>query len=204
VSRTGVLMLIVAFAVLVVLRRSTVGHLWPLLLPGLLAVHLVLPGALGGFTSAFFPAGGIIAQQEAGAGSHGSGRLADVRPTLSEWSAAPILGVGFGTRVVTGPNPNSAILDDQWLSTLLETGLMGLVAWLWIFGRALKHLIWRARHDDSDTGALCAALAASTFAYTVGMLTFDAFTFIQVTFVMFVLLAFSSIATGGFRAARAR
>ena len=40
-----------------------------------------------------------------------------------------------------------------------------------------------------------AALAASLTAFAVGMLTFDAFAFIQVTFVAFILLGFAAVAT---------
>ena len=52
------------------------------------------------------------------------------------------------------------------------------------------------------------ALAAAIISFAAGMLTFDAFAFIQVTFLAFVLLALSSVVVGalaphGAQAARA-
>ena len=41
-------------------------------------------------------------------------------------------------------------------------------------------------------GLLLASLAASVAAYGVGMLTFDAFSFIQVTFLLFILVGLGS------------
>ena len=51
----------------------------------------------------------------------------------SEWSEDPLLGRGYGTRVIGAPGPDGQILDDQWLVTLLETGIAGAVGWLWLF-----------------------------------------------------------------------
>jgi hypothetical protein len=50
------------------------------------------------------------------------------------------------------------------------------------FGRA-------AKRDLGDRGWLLAAVASSVAAFAVGMFTYDAFSFIQVTFMMFVLVA---------------
>jgi hypothetical protein len=45
-----------------------------------------------------------------------------------------------------------------------------------------------AKRDDSARGWLLAAVAASTAAFAVGMLTYDAFSFIQVTFLLFIMV----------------
>jgi hypothetical protein len=203
ISRTGVLMLAVVGAVFLWLRPQDTRKLWPLLVPALLAVHIALPGSIGALTTAFLPSGGIVAQQESGAGTHGSGRLADVGPSLKEWSRSPILGEGYGTRVVDGPTPNASILDDQWLGTLLETGLVGVLSWTWLLSVVLRRLVRRARADRSNHALLCVGLTASVTAYAVGMLTYDAFAFVQVTLVMYVLLGLSVAALGGrFRGGR--
>ena len=44
------------------------------------------------------------------------------------------------------------------------------------------------RRNPSVKGWLYAGLAASVLAYAVGMATFDAFSFVQVTFLFFTLL----------------
>ncbi len=51
-----------------------------------------------------------------------------------------------------------------------------------------------AKRDSSDRGWLLTAFAASTTAFAVGMLTFDGFSFIQVTFLSFVLIGLGEVA----------
>ncbi len=72
--------------------------------------------------------------------------------------------------------------------TLLELGLVGTIGWVWLLGRTVRQLSRRAREDTSPDGWLFVALAASVTAFAVGMLTFDAFSFVQVTFALFILL----------------
>jgi hypothetical protein len=193
VSRTAIVMLVVEAIVFLRLRPVETRRLWPLLLPLLVAVHLAVPGAVGALKSGFLPKGGIVAQQQSGANTRGSGRLADLSPTLSEASSGLVLGQGEGTRVVEdGPDQNAQILDDQWLGLLLDTGVVGVVVFFWLIRRALKRTAAVARADRSPRGLLLTAATASVAAYAVGMLTFDAFSFIQVTLVFFILLALSA------------
>lgn len=192
-SRTAIVMLIVEALLLLALRPRAMARLWPALVPAILAVHLVLPGSLGSLKDAFLPKGGLIAQQGAGAGSYGSGRIADIGPSLTEYSQRPFFGEGLATRVTErGPKQNAPILDDQWLTTLLEVGAVGALAWLWAFSRLIRRLSRQAREDRTARGWLCAGLAASVLSFAVGMLTYDAYSFIQVTIMLFVLLAMGS------------
>jgi O-antigen ligase/polysaccharide polymerase Wzy-like membrane protein len=191
-SRTSVLMLLAVLVVYVMLRPFEVKRLWPALVPALVAIHIMVPGTIGTLKNSFFPSGGLVAQQQEGGGTAGSGRLADLGPGLREWSQHPILGEGFGTRVVNGPSANSNILDDQWLGTLLETGAVGVIAWIWLFTAAVRRLGREARRDRSTRGWLAVGLAASISAYAAGMLTYDAFAFIQVTFILFFVLGFGA------------
>jgi hypothetical protein len=50
----------------------------------------------------------------------------------------------------------------------------------------------RARRDDSDEAWLMAAFTASIGAFAIGMFTYDTFSFIQVTFLLFLLLGLVS------------
>ena len=104
------------------------------------------------------------------------------------------MGKGYGTLIVEEGRANAPILDDQWLGTLLEIGAIGAIAWLWLMVRAVRRLGRRARDDLSDSGLLAAGLAASVTAFGIGMLTYDAFAFIQVTFLFFILLSFAAAA----------
>jgi polysaccharide biosynthesis protein PslJ len=192
-SRTGVLMLVTVAAVYLWLRPRETRRLWPWLLPCLAVIHFVLPGTLGTIKDSFLPKGGLVAEQTSNVGTRGQGRIADIGPSLREFAQRPLFGEGYSTRRPNRGPLSAQILDDQWLGNLLETGLVGTLAWLWLFVRAVRQLSRRAREDRSDAGWLCVGLAASIVTFAVGMITYDAFAFSQVTLVMFVLLALSSV-----------
>jgi O-antigen ligase/polysaccharide polymerase Wzy-like membrane protein len=194
VSRTAALMLVVEVIILVILKPAVARRLWPLALPLLVVMHIAMPGTIGAFKSSFFPEGGLIAEQKSGAGTYGSGRIADLGPGLEEWSASPLAGQGYGTRITvrTDPKVNAPILDNQWLGLLLETGIAGVLAMGWILVRAVRRTGRLARKDDSDEAWLMAAFTASIGAFGVGMFTYDTFSFIQVTFLLFLLLGLAA------------
>jgi O-Antigen ligase len=190
VSRTGVLMLFVIGIAYTVIKPRDVWRALPMLVPLLVAMNLVVPGALGGLKSAFFPPGGLVAEQQYGAGQYGSGRLADLGPGLAEWRQRPVLGQGYGTRIsdLDDPRQNAGILDNQWLGALLETGILGAGLLLWLFLRTIRRLGHMGRLDGSAHGWLLASLAASLAGFAAGMFTFDAFNFTQVTFLAFIFV----------------
>ena len=194
VSRTGVLMFVVVVIVFLWLRPKETRRLWPAILPVLVVIHFVLPGTLGALEHSFFPAGGLVAEQKKQPGTSGSGRIADLGPAIQEWKRQPLVGQGFGTRVVDPnvPGPKANILDDQWLGTLLETGIVGIFGWLWFFARVVRRFGGEAKRDDSERGWLLACITAGVAAYAVGMMTYDAFSFIQVTFLLFIFIGLGS------------
>ena len=192
VSRTAVVMLVAAGLVFLVLRFRETCRLAPLLIPMLIVVHAAVPGALGAVKLAFTPPGGLIAEHQSKSEA-GEGRLADIAPSLELFREKPLLGYGFGTMQTTGPDTNAAILDNQWLASLLSVGLVGLLALVWLFMRFIRDVGRRARHERSVEGWLLVALVASVAAFGVGMFTYDAFAFTQVTFVFFVILALASV-----------
>ncbi|HEY8647139.1 MAG TPA: O-antigen ligase family protein [Gaiellaceae bacterium] len=191
-SRTGVVVLLVIVLSYLLLGRITVGQLWPALIPALLVIHFATPGSLGTLRSAFFPKGGIVAQQTNDA--VGSGRLATLWPALhTEFSPDPIVGEGFGTRITTAeppdvPQPNAPILDDQWLGILLETGLVGALTLAWLFVRLIRQLLPEVKRDDSPRSWFLVAVIASVSGFAASMLFYDAFSFIQVTFLLFIVM----------------
>lgn len=195
-SRTGVVMLLAELIVFLFMRRAETVRLLPALLPILIVVQIMIPGTLGTIKRSFFPTqGSLVASEQTDAGADSSGRLADVGPALGEWVKRPFFGQGLGTRLTSindGPKRNAKILDDQWLSSLLEVGAAGILALLWMFVRVARRLGRRARDDPSDTGWLFAGLSAAVVAYIVGMLTYDAFGFIQVTLLVFIVLGLAA------------
>lgn len=187
VSRTSITTLVAAGLVFLWLRPRNVKRVLPLLLPALVAIHLVTPGAIGGLRQAFFPPQGLINDQTVYGGRVSSERLG---PEWAAIGANPAFGQGYGTRLTeVGLRTNARILDDEWLGTASETGLVGVFAWLWFFVRFVRRAGREAKQDRSSRGSLLVALATSVAAFAVGMLTYDAFSFIQVTFVLFILAA---------------
>jgi polysaccharide biosynthesis protein PslJ len=196
-SRTGIVMLLIDGLVYIWLRGPEMKRLWPLVIPMLLAIHIALPGRLGSFRESFFPANGIVAQQTDQA--VGSGRIATFWPAIhKEFTPNPLFGEGFATRITTPddtvPVPNAPILDDQWLGTLLETGLLGALCLAWLFIRFVRKLGKQAKHDRSPRGWILAAAVAAVAAYAESMLTYDALGFTQETFVLFLIIAVGCIA----------
>jgi polysaccharide biosynthesis protein PslJ len=202
VSRTGVVMIVVVGLVLLRLKPADVKRFLPLLVPALCAVYFMLPNTLGSFYAAFFPKQGLIADQSniaVGNQAYADGRLADIGPSLHEWAQKPLFGQGFGSRIVSrddatrlGVTP-ARLLDNQWLGSLLETGFVGICALLWLFIRAIRKMTRISGEDDGPDGWLAAAIAASLTAFAVGMLTFDALGFVQVTITFFLMLALSAV-----------
>lgn len=188
-SRTAIPMLMAVIVVAFWLRRSEVARLWPALVPVVILIHFAVPGTLGGLAKSFFPEGGLIAQQTDA--RVGSGRIATLGPALrTEFDPNPVLGEGFSTRVTTDDPKvpaNAPILDNQWLGTLLETGILGFGFLLWLFLRFIRQSGREAKDDRTLRGWLLTGVTASVTAVMVGMVTFDAFSFIQLTFVLFTL-----------------
>jgi O-antigen ligase len=189
-SRTGVLMLVVIAIVYAVLRRRQVQRFWPAIFPLFVALHIAAPGTIGTIKGSFFPKGGISALTAEQNGNVGSGRIASLGPGLKEWRQRPFLGEGYGSRIVDGPQANAFILDDQWLTTLLEVGIFGALGWGWLFWRAIRRFGRAAKEDHSERGWLYVGLAAGVTGYAISMATYDAFAFIQVSFLLFLMLGF--------------
>jgi polysaccharide biosynthesis protein PslJ len=190
VARTGTTMLVTVLVVFIALKPREMLGLWKWALPFVVAVHFLAPGSLGSLKNAFTPEEGLIAQQESAYSPTSSNRLADTGPALRQWAKLPYLGQGFGTRIAdpTDPKNNALILDNQWLGLLLEVGLAGALAFLWLLVRSVRRLGRAARGDPGDRGWLLAGLAAAIAAYGIGLFTFDGFGFVQVTFLLFIMV----------------
>ena len=198
-SRTAMVMLTVEGIVFFCLKPAETVKLWPALIPAFAVVHVALPGTIGSLKDAFFPKGGLIAQQSQSQADYNpllaGGRISLIEPMLNEASQKPVFGEGYGTRI-TGfdtPNRNAPILDNQWLSNVLEVGFVGLAAWAWLMVTACRKLFGAARRaEEVRDNWLFTALGASVASFAVGMVTFDAFSFTQAAFIFWILLGLSA------------
>lgn len=189
VSRTAVVMLLLELAIIAAVRWNDVRRLWPLVFPLVALVHFALPGTIGTLHSAFFPSGGLVAEQETHATSLSTaGRVADIAPSLDQFEERPLAGGGLGARITTGPEANGRLLDNQWLGLIVDVGLLGTLAFAWLVLRSVRGQLHLARSDPGPTAYLPLACAAAVAGYGVGMFTYDAFSFTQTTFVFFVIL----------------
>jgi O-antigen ligase len=93
---------------------------------------------------------------------------------------APLFGHGGGTHINDTTNIVSAahILDNQFLKTAIELGLVGMVALAALFlVPMLAALVARRRSADPDLRLLCATVAGGALAAGVCSFFFDSFSF---------------------------
>jgi hypothetical protein len=199
ISRTTVIMVAAILAVGLWVRGSQVLRFWPLLLVLPIAIHFAVPGALGGIYRAFDPQQGLTSDLTTRSGETGSGRLADIEPGLNAWSESPIYGNGIGARVTSGETgaaqtalgAEGAVIffDNEWLGTLVQLGILGIIGTAWLVFGSLVTLGRYARRVRGPRSDLAAACAAAIGAFGVSMFVFDAFAFVQSTIVFFMIAA---------------
>src|SRR5690242_1617347 len=62
-SRTALTMILAQFVLFLIVKPRETKRLLPLLAPAIVVVHVSAPGVIGGLKDAFFPKGGLIAQE---------------------------------------------------------------------------------------------------------------------------------------------
>jgi O-antigen ligase/polysaccharide polymerase Wzy-like membrane protein len=199
VSRTVVLMAVAMTIAALLVRKQAVTRFWPLGIVLLAAVHLAAPHTLGSLYHSFLPKGGLVHSQTAREGNVGSGRVADIGPGLRSWKQAPVFGHGLGTGKIARSNEPGAIVDpktgapiifdDQYLNSLVSIGFLGLIGVLWFVWGGVRRMVGTAKRVRGPAGDLVAACAVACAGFGAGMLTFDAFAFVQCTLVFFVIAA---------------
>lgn len=118
-------------------------------------------------------------------------RTNDYPLAMAQVERSPWLGRGFGTFYP----PKHPILDNQYLGTLVETGLLGLVAFVALLvGGVYCALRVRAVAADAGERELMTALVAALLVPVVGSATYDTFAFASVTGVTLVLIGAASAA----------
>jgi O-Antigen ligase len=167
VSRSAIISVVLALAVLVVLMPTRQRFFALCVAPfAVAAVFMSAPGVIGTLTELF------------GAGTTDSSvmaRVADYPEVERLVHQAPWLGHGGGTYLPENPG---YILDNQYLKTAIELGLVGVVVLVAYFLVPLTiALVARRRSGDPELRLLCAALAGAALAAGVCSLTFDSLSF---------------------------
>jgi O-antigen ligase len=166
VSRSAILAASVAVAVLVI-SLPAVRRLGVLAaIPAVVAcVFVGAHGLLGTLKDYFF----------AGTGDSSIAHRVDNYTYVEQLvRLSPWFGQGGGTYIVTAAH----ILDNQFLTTCIELGLVGAAALVFFLAwPALAGLAARHRTGDEELRVLCGALAGAALAGAVCSATFDSFSF---------------------------
>ena len=143
---------------------------------GLAVVHSSFPGLLGTIQGLFVSSGEDVRTED--------------YPAVAQYVRdRPLFGRGFGT-LLSGIY---RVLDNQFLLTLVETGLVGLIAYITLYVAAIR-TAQRARKlaTTADDRLVCQCLVGVPVAALASSLTFDSF-----SFPMFAGLFFFAIGLSG-------
>jgi hypothetical protein len=167
VSRSGIISIAVSLGVLVILmptrQRLTALCAAPL---AVTAVFMSAPGVIGTLTE-FFTAGSSDDSVQA--------RLVDYPEVERLVNQAPWLGHGGGTYL---PENTMYILDNQYLKTAIELGIVGVIALaVFLLVPFISALVARRHSADPELRLACAALAGAALGGTVCSITFDSLSF---------------------------
>ena len=191
VSRTGIVMFVVIGLVYLWLRPARPNGCGLRLVPALIVIHFAVPGTLGSIKNSFMPTGWARSRAGAQAGQSGSGRLADLGPGIRRMEAAASCGPGLGHArglVVRFLERQRTSWTTSGSGRSSRPACSASSAGSGSSGGAVRRFGREAKQDDGPRGWLLASITASVAAYAVGMVTYDAFSFIQVTFLLFILV----------------
>jgi O-antigen ligase len=177
VSRSAVLGIVVAGTVLVVgwpARRRIQMFIAGVVFLG--AMKIAVPGLLGVFYNLI---------SNAGSDSSIQFRTHDYPIVLAEVNRHVFLGRGLGSWLA----PKHQILDNQYLLSLVEVGVVGLVAFVGLFAAAVYAVV-RARRLTTDPvdRDLGLTVIAATMVPVAGAITFDLLSFPVISGLVFVLV----------------
>lgn len=167
--------------VLIAFRRREMLRLAPLGIASLLAVPILAPNALGAIVNQFRPTRLGV--------STVSDRVSDYDAIRPDLLSHPVFGRGYGSYEHT----SYRTLDNDLLMRVVETGLIGLTAFIVMLIAivVIAAPIIRARHREWAGPAL--AVAAATAAFLVLSVLFDIMSFPHTPYLLMVLLGLFAV-----------
>ena len=187
-SRKTALLVPVALIVYVAFYRPR--QMLKLLPVGLIAafalVHVLAPGSIGSIVN-------VGRDVESNSTVHRSGDFSALSPDVH---AHPIIGRGYGS--VSEEQPSEfRINDDQYLDVLWEVGILGLIAYAGMILAPVAIARKAIRSRDPTTSSLALAASGGCVAFLVVCALFDALSFPQAPYMLFVVAALTTIAAAG-------
>lgn len=184
--KTSLIAPLAAILVLVAYRPRMLRQLAPAAVGLFVIVHLTAPGALGGVSDALLPQNFFSANSTMDRQSD----YAAVRPDVIDH---PLLGRGYETY----DQKKYRILDNQYLTTIIGTGALGLLAYLSIFAAIFLIAHRVARNGGGENVAPALAIAAATVAMLVGSALFDLLAFPQIPYLLCFFAGFVAVLARG-------
>ncbi|MHB8841318.1 MAG: O-antigen ligase family protein [Candidatus Aquicultor sp.] len=123
------------------------------------------------------------------------GRLTDYPRVLQKFAEKPLFGMGFGTF-----DPERYFyLDNQYLGFIVETGVVGILAFLWLLYSLIKSFRGFALKAEPGVGELVSSLLSSVLVFAAVCFTFDTFGFADVVYAFFIIAGLGSALVISFR-----
>jgi hypothetical protein len=180
--KSSLIMPAVAVVILMAFKPRQVVRLAPLAVVLFVVVHILAPGAIGGVT------GQLTSSQltSVGTTAHRTSGFDAIRPFV--WTH-PAFGQGYGSY-----NANLyRILDSQILMTTIETGVIGLVAYLSMMLTTLFSARRLFRHPDPQWGRVALGLGVSAMVFFTSSFLFDTMAFPHGPYIFLTLAAFVAV-----------
>ncbi len=180
--KTSIVAPVAAILVLVAYRPQLLRKLLPGALGLFVLVHIFTPGALGGVGEQLLP------QNMFGVASTVD-RQSDYAAIQPDVVNQPLLGRGYETY----DQKKYRILDNQFLTTIIGTGVVGILSYLSIFAAIFLVAHRVARDGESDRTAPALAIAAATVAMLVGSGLLDILALPQLPYMICFFAGFAAV-----------
>jgi hypothetical protein len=180
--KTSLIAPLMSVFVLVAFRPQLLRQLLPAALGLLVIAHIAAPGALGGVGEAILP-------QNLFSTNSAVNRQSDYSAIRPDVINHPFLGRGYETY----DQKKYRILDNQYLTTMVGTGALGVIAYFSIFASIFLVAFRVARNRGGDSASIAIAIAATTVALALGSALFDLLAFPQIPYLLCFFAGFAVV-----------
>ena len=186
--KTGLVVPAAALTVMLLCRPRQMLRLLPVGIALLLVMQLAAPGALVG----------VKAQLTHPDAATTTDRKSDYDAVAPDIKTKPLLGRGHGSY----DHKKYRFLDNEYLHRIIETGYLGLLAYLGVIATLIAVAFRRLRESGPERGPIALAFLGAAAAYAVANALFDALGFPQAPYVFLLIAALAVCEQAGARAAR--
>lgn len=184
IRKTGFLAPVGALTSLLLLRPRQMLRLLPLGIVLVIAIQFMNPGSISSIKSQFVGGQGFFKNDSV------TGRTDDYGPARPDVLNNLALGRGHGT---FDPS-HYRFLDNEYLGRIIETGVVGLVAFLLLILTVIRVAYRASRCKDPDRARMGVAVVASVSVYLVTNFVYDSMAFPEAPYLFFFLAGLAVVA----------